>query len=1017
MPSPTFSRHRALLAALFACLLMIATTATALERPVRLVAPATGTVHGQASHAARSEVDTTYLLGGPGRIDGRFEDASGQPMWHGFTSRDHTDPGPSQWQLYDIEPLEGARSMWCGTEYDDGPGYGNDWNEVLLFTYPVDDPQTASTVHWTGQLRLDTERVYDFVHLEVNRAGEWEQLAALDGTRPYTIDETVTLAASEYAGEEGDEVQLRIRFASDGAWSDEDGLFESEGACWADALTVSIDGTVVDTEDFEDDGPRRWQPWTSPGVGDFARLWVGLLDLDPCHSNTSTQVAFIDDGEVVPGTGGSQCISWCYGPGGYVVNTTGGLMGEGFYLHNSVESPVLAWPDGNDAISIAFDVYRHEELGDPDWWPGIFYTWGVRSTNDPQNTPIEATHWSNRAFVHAGGPRYVRHDELVTDLMAPGRQQMQVRVSVVHHGWLWGWNGNDATPAPYFDNFAVKVWFHGGPALTARTIDLANDAFPAGGELDLDDLASNSVRFDMARSIAPVEHMHNDPGDSLIVRARVVSAGAELVRLPRMYVAMRANPVFDSHRELPPTFSQAGELVTGWVEADSVDSGYGFPYEDIFSFDLPDTGFFYPGDVIHYHVEAGNVLAGDERWVTLPADTADFRAFGPLSKYDRQFTVRALPSVASDVPGDQPSLLVWDDADGSRDFEIWRFALRNLGYRIGEDYDLYTTRSAASAVGNGLGGRATSAQLAGYRALVYTCGDLSANLLSNGDPEDDPSRDLEVVTAWFGQGGKRALLTGDDLVSGILAEGAAGNAFVNAYLGATVIDQDIQPLIGAQLSPTVAGIPGNGVIVRTERWVAHGGCPDAATFDAVELLGAGERLAEFTDNQGNAGMYPYAAAWSHFQEDENAIVIALPHDLTRIMSVPDWEPPHGYSGIPARAIILEDILEVFDLWPVGPPIAVRPPARSLAVRGYPNPFNPTVTLALDLPRTGETMVKIYNVRGELVRELARGKYAAGHHELVWNGRDDRGGAVASGVYFAEVRSGDAAELTRLTLVR
>ncbi|MBD3219977.1 hypothetical protein GF314_01935 [bacterium] len=1017
MPSPTLPRHRDLLAALLICSLLAVPAAVAAEPPVRLIGPDAGVVHGGHTGAVKAEVDTTYLLGGPDRVDGRFEDAGGQPTWHGFTSRDHTDPGPNQWQLHDVDPLEGARSMWCGTEYDDGPGYGNDWNEVLLFAYPIEDPQGPSTVHWTGQLRVDTEPEYDFVYLEVNRAGEWDQLAALDGTRPYLIDETIALAAGEYAGDDGDELQLRIRFRSDGAWSDEDGLFESEGACWADALTVAIDGEIVDTEDFEDDAPGRWQPWAFPGVGDFARLWVGLMDLDPCHSNTSSQVAFIDDGEVVPGTGGSQCITWCYGPGGYVVNTTGGLMGEGFYLHNSVESPVLEWPDGHDAVSIAFDVYRHEELGDQGSWPGIFYTWGVRSASDPENHPIEEVPWSNRAFAYSGGPEYVRHDELVTDLMAPDRQQVQVRVSVVQYGWIWGWDGHDATPAPYFDNFSVKVWPHGGPALSARPIDLASDAFPASGELDLDQLATNSVRFDMARNIAPAEHLHNDPGDSLIVRARVVSAGAELVRMPRMYVAMRANPVFDPHRELPPTFSQAGELVTGWVEADSVDSGYGFPYEDIFSFDLPDTGFFYPGDVIHYYVEAGDVLAGDERWAILPADTADFHAFGPLSKYDRQFTVRALPSVLSDIPGDQPSLLVWDDADGSRDFEIWRFALRNLGYRIDRDYDLYTTRSAAAAVGNGLGGRATSAQLAGYGALVYTCGDLTANLLSDGDPEDDPSQDLAVVTAWFGQGAKRALMTGDDLVSGLLAEGTAGDAFVDAYLGATVIDQNITLLIGNQFSPTVAAIPGTGVVVRTERWVAHGGCPDVATFDAVELLGTSERLAEFTDPQGNEGMYTYAAAWMHEHEDEDAMVIALPYDLTRVMPVPGWEPPTGYAGIPARAVILEDILGMFDLWPIGPPIAAEPPARALAVRGYPNPFNPMVTLALDLPRAGEAIVRIYNVRGQLVRELARGEYTAGHHELVWNGRDDRGGAVASGVYFAEVRSGPDTELTKLTLVR
>ena len=74
------------------------------------------------------------------------------------------------------------------------------------------------------------------------------------------------------------------------------------------------------------------------GTGDFAHLWTGLMDLDTCRDNFSTQEAFIDDGQVVPGTGGSPCITWCYGPGGWIVNTTGGLAGPDEHIQNAPNS-------------------------------------------------------------------------------------------------------------------------------------------------------------------------------------------------------------------------------------------------------------------------------------------------------------------------------------------------------------------------------------------------------------------------------------------------------------------------------------------------------------------------------------------------------------------------------------------------------------------------------------------------------------------------------------------------------
>jgi hypothetical protein len=71
---------------------------------------------------------------------------------------------------------------------------------------------------------------------------------------------------------------------------------------------------------------------------------------------------------------------------------------------------------------------------------------------------------------------------------------------------------------------------------------------------------------------------------------------------------------------------------------------------------------------------------------------------------------------------------------------------------------------------------------------------------------------------------------------------------------------------------------------------------------------------------------------------------------------------------------------------------------------YPNPFNPTVTVEFDLDRRRNVQMAIYDVGGRLVRRLLNEDRSPGTHRVRWNGRDDAGSSVATGVYFLQVRS-------------
>lgn len=91
------------------------------------------------------------------------------------------------------------------------------------------------------------------------------------------------------------------------------------------------------------------------------------------------------------------------------------------------------------------------------------------------------------------------------------------------------------------------------------------------------------------------------------------------------------------------------------------------------------------------------------------------------------------------------------------------------------------------------------------------------------------------------------------------------------------------------------------------------------------------------------------------------------------------------------------------------------PARLYAAR--PNPFNPVTTIAYSLREGSVAEVEVFDLSGRRVKTLVSGFVPAGVHEVTWDGLDDRGVPVSSGVYFYRLRAGDALETKRMVLVK
>lgn len=99
-------------------------------------------------------------------------------------------------------------------------------------------------------------------------------------------------------------------------------------------------------------------------------------------------------------------------------------------------------------------------------------------------------------------------------------------------------------------------------------------------------------------------------------------------------------------------------------------------------------------------------------------------------------------------------------------------------------------------------------------------------------------------------------------------------------------------------------------------------------------------------------------------------------------------------------------------------LAHRNPASFVLEQNFPNPFNPVTTIRFSLPQTERVTVTIYNLLGKEVATLLQDEVlTAGPHITIWNGRNDAGRGVASGIYLYRVRAGRTLHTRKMALVR
>ena len=161
-------------------------------------------------------------------------------------------------------------------------------------------------------------------------------------------------------------------------------------------------------------------------------------------------------------------------------------------------------------------------------------------------------------------------------------------------------------------------------------------------------------------------------------------------------------------------------------------------------------------------------------------------------------------------------------------------------------------------------------------------------------------------------------------------------------------------------------------------------------------------LADYGAWYGNWG---YGIAWRYSDPTTGSKKVTMPFCISNLDSV-------------NRIAFLDNVVSWFmqptDVAEAG--VSTLPTDYQL-YQNYPNPFNPSTNIAYDIPKAGNVQLAVYNVMGQRIRTLVSGNKEAGRYKAMWDGLDDNGMSVASGVYFYRIQAGDFVQSHKMMFVK
>lgn len=198
--------------------------------------------------------------------------------------------------------------------------------------------------------------------------------------------------------------------------------------------------------------------------------------------------------------------------------------------------------------------------------------------------------------------------------------------------------------------------------------------------------------------------------------------------------------------------------------------------------------------------------------------------------------------------------------------------------------------------------------------------------------------------------------------------------------------------VGEPVSPLGIGQPGSCFGAGPDTLIAYGGCPELNEFDVLSASGTSTVEMAYSNDPGHSAVLGQVTANT---VGDTARVMLSGFSFHRIRDDKVQNPIDRVEHLMTIIRWLDN--QVDD--PTAIPVT-RAFENGLA-QNYPNPFNPTTSIHYSIAARGAVSLAVYNVAGQLVRTLVGEEQTPrpGGFRVVWDGRDNTGTRVSSGVYF------------------
>jgi len=1018
-----------------------------------------GNADGTTPVAGKVLQDTIWIA------DWTFDPSCTSPGWVKFDERIIND-GTNYWSLGTAYAGAGGGTITgraailkkhdlCWSD----DGYGNNWDYSLILKY------SGATATLAFKFVADTEAGFDFVKVEGDSLGLSEarvdynvdpagvpsalrdELLSNDGD----LNAGVTVAPIALPDYGAGIHEVYIRFTADGAVSPEDGeqAFLLGAAMVID--DVAVTGGIAYTESFAaalNANITMVNSSVATPFGEWARLYQHITDNDKCTENTTCAWLQTDPTRI------AAFADMAFGPGSAVIH---------LWLDDTVVSPWASLASTPSAQGTILQFRRFP--GNRFTQGGVVQNWRVRGKVKIANTDTSAggdsvdcvSPWGHTSMFNSLTVfQWVTSIFDATAFYAGNSKEVQFAFRVSDWRYLTGAPAPATVnpgPGPYWDRVKVGRRVISGPVfdIGLDTRFQANDGYASAvnGILPGQHHSPTTDRFgtvdfrqgtDQGTNLSSTQIVSGDSVTTNILDSRLAGG----ITSVKWYGALTAGP---HAGDAPAPYTVGGN---GFFEVtpDSSRSSNGAVVANRWMVDINDA-YLRGGDELVYvwvATDAGGGTSSSPGGLTAaPTSVAQAEA-----ACNGLYTMSALPvitwpaSYANDANDEraptagelllatQKNCILYyqhvtsNRRSGPTNATSFMRTLNALGYD--GDYDVYDVQGYGNT-NNAIGARATIEQCQGYQLIVEDDGrsNLTPNIPDGGNSDNEKVLQATFYRGWLDNGnlseaGRATLwVIGESTVAEFPT-----NALFTTYCGVGAVIQDqalsVNPDVDGQTSFSFA--PASCVAsFAPDLFSLNGGCPSIRNYDGYTAGGTGVA----THRYKAGATLGTAAILMNSRPGDNANTILMGFPWFDIRS-PFCTPPGCPSpSTPAKALatkILACALTAGCLEPIDntgnddPTETDALPRVSALFQNVPNPFNPTTKIHFDLARTGHVKLQVFDVAGHVVRTLVNNKLDAKRgHEVTWNGLDDAGKRVSSGVYFYQLVTDELTATKKMVVMK